>query len=123
MQVDVVTPRSKREPCTVHVSGDVDIYSAAEIANALDKLIVLGNYHLLINLKTARYIDSAGLTAFISALKRIREHDGSINFVSPNPTIKRVIEISGLREVFGLYDDEQSAMKAWAGNRSGTPKL
>jgi anti-anti-sigma factor len=112
MQVKVETPRSKRGPCIVHLTGDIDIYSSNDVNGAIDEVIGLEHYNLLFNLKTVRYIDSTGLGIFIGALKRVRPHGGAINFVYANPTVKRVFEITGLLKEFGVYDDEQSALRA-----------
>ena len=53
-----------------------------------------------------------GLGVLIGGLKRVREHGGSVNLVCTNPQIKKIFDITGLVKIFGIFDDEQSAMKA-----------
>ena len=45
-------------------------------------------------------------------LKRVREHGGSVNLVCTNPQIKKIFDITGLVKIFGIYEDEDAAMKA-----------
>ena len=78
------------------------------------ELIDREHYHLVINLEKVRYIDSTGLGVLIGGLKRVREHGGSVNLVCTNPQIKKIFDITGLVKIFGIFDDEQSAMKALA---------
>ena len=59
-----------------------------------------------------RYIDSTGLGVLIGGLKRVREHGGSVNLVCTNPQIKKIFDITGLVKIFGIFENEDAAMKA-----------
>jgi hypothetical protein len=59
--------------------------------------------------RTRRYRPSG---ADIGGLKRVREHGGSVNLVCTNLQIKKLFNIIGLVKIFGIFDDEQSAIKA-----------
>src|SRR5579863_946867 len=96
----------------VDLSGEIDVYTSPKVKDAIGDLIDRGVYHLIINLEKVRYIDSTGLGVLIGGLKRVREHGGSVNLVCTNPQIKKIFDITGLVKIFGIFDSEDSAMKA-----------
>lgn len=114
MQFEVEVPSSRRGPCIIRLAGDIDIYSSPDAKAALDGVIDREHFQVLVNLKAVRYIDSTGIGVLVGALKRVGPHGGSINLVSMNPTVRRIFEITDLLDVFGVYDDEQLAIKALA---------
>ena len=79
--------------------------------DAISELIDQGHYLLVIDLERVRYIDSTGLGVLISGLKRVREQSGAVRLICTNPQIKKIFDITGLVKIFGIYDDEQSALK------------
>jgi anti-sigma B factor antagonist len=96
----------------VDLSGEIDVYTSPKVKDAVGDLIDRGVYYLVINLEKVRYIDSTGLGVLIGGLKRVREHGGSVNLVCTNPQIKKIFDITGLVKIFGIFDNEDSAMKA-----------
>src|SRR5581483_7821475 len=96
----------------VDLSGEIDVYTSPKVKDAIGELIDRGVYHLVINLEKVRYIDSTGLGVLIGGLKRVREHGGSVNLVCTNPQIKKIFDITGLVKIFGIFENEDSAMKA-----------
>jgi anti-sigma B factor antagonist len=96
----------------VDLNGEIDVYTSPKVKDAIGDLIDKGHYNLIINLEKVRYIDSTGLGVLIGGLKRVREHGGTVNLVCTNPQIKKIFDITGLVKIFGIYDDEDAAMKA-----------
>jgi len=96
----------------VDLNGEIDVYTSPKVKDAIGDLIDKGHYNLVINLEKVRYIDSTGLGVLIGGLKRVREHGGTVNLVCTNPQIKKIFDITGLVKIFGIYDDEDAAMKA-----------
>jgi len=73
----------------IAVHGEIDVYTSPRVKETINELIEKENYNLIINLEEVRYIDSTGLGVLIGALKRVREHNGSINLICTNPQIKK----------------------------------
>ena len=48
----------------------------------------------------------------IGGLKRVREHGGTVNLVCSNPQIRKIFDITGLVKIFGIFDNEDAALKA-----------
>ena len=88
----------------VVVEGEVDIATAPQLREALHQAIDQGATRLRIDLAEVGFIDSAGLGVLIGVLKRIREVGGEIELAHVQPAPRKVIEITGLDELFTLID-------------------
>ncbi|TAM87573.1 anti-sigma factor antagonist [bacterium] len=114
MDIKVSVRPSDGEARVVDLVGEIDVYTSPAVKEAITELIDDGHYNLIINLEGVRYIDSTGLGVLIGALKRVREHAGSVNLICTNPQVKKIFDITGLVKIFGIYENEQSAIKALA---------
>jgi anti-sigma B factor antagonist len=112
LDIKVNVRESEGDAYVVDLTGEIDVYTSPKVKDAITELIDQEHYNLVINLEKVRYIDSTGLGVLIGGLKRVREHGGSVNLVCTNPQIKKIFDITGLVKIFGIFDDEQSAMKA-----------
>jgi len=86
----------------VVVDGEVDVATAPQLREALHQAIDHGATRLRIDLADVGFIDSAGLGVLIGVLKRIREVGGEIELAHVQPAPRKVIEITGLDELFTL---------------------
>ena len=114
MDIKVNVRESEGDAYVVELTGEIDVYTSPKVKDAVTELIDREHYNLVINLEKVRYIDSTGLGVLIGGLKRVREYGGTVHLVCTNPQIKKIFDITGLVKIFGIFDDEQSAMKALA---------
>lgn len=80
----------------LHVTGEVDVYTAPMLREQIAELAAKGAVHLIVDLGRVEFLDSSGLGALIGGLKRLREHGGSLTPVISRPSILRIFEITGL---------------------------
>ncbi len=57
-------------------------------------------------------VDSTGLGVLVSALKRCRVMGGDVVLRSPNATIRKILEVTGLSTVFAVTGDNTAATDA-----------
>lgn len=93
------------------IQGEIDVYTSPKVKEGLLELIEKGKYNLVISLEDVRYIDSTGLGVLIGMLKKVREHNGTIGIVCSNPQIKKIFNITGLVKIFGIYKNQEEALK------------
>jgi anti-sigma B factor antagonist len=86
----------------VSVGGDLEFGTAASLRSTLIDVAQQGSDPLVLDLADLEFIDSTGLSLLVQAKQRI-ESQGH-RFVLRNPTerVRRVIEISGLAELFTI---------------------
>ena len=86
----------------VRLKGDLDVEGARTAREGLSGLLKAGRVDLTINLDRVGFLDSSGLAALISALRRARERGGDVRVETTNRRIRRVFEVTALAQVFKL---------------------
>ncbi|GAB4281297.1 MAG: anti-sigma factor antagonist BldG [Coriobacteriia bacterium] len=96
--------------CVVKVAGEIDVYTSPRLREHLVKTIDGGCFHVVVDLSGVGFMDSSGLGALVSALRRIKEKDGTIRLASPREPVMKVLSITGLDKVFPVFDDVEQAL-------------
>lgn len=104
--------RSREGLAVIDVVGEIDLYTAPQFKRALTDSIEDGHHHIVINMKDVSYMDSSGFGTLLGVTKRVRPDGGSVNLIACNDAIHRMLRITRLNTVFGIYDDEESALRA-----------
>jgi anti-sigma B factor antagonist len=99
------------------VQGEIDIYTAPRLRGLLTGLAVKGSCQLVVNLDKVGFLDSTGLGVLVGGLRRVRARDGSLDLVCTQPRILKILRITGLTEVFGIYETVDQAIAAAKGRR------
>lgn len=86
----------------VAVTGEIDVYTAPLLREALVGLADSGPRCVVVDLTAVEFLDSTGLGVLVAALNRFRRHDGDVELICPQPRILRVFEITGLTRVFTI---------------------
>ncbi len=89
----------------IAVTGDLDVLTAPRLRDQLIDVIDQGGRNLVVDLTTCEFIDSSGLSALVTALKRVRSMSGDLALVCPSGNVRRLIEVVALDQVFTLYED------------------
>jgi len=93
------------------LSGEIDVSNTAQVRDAGVKLLADGATRLVVDLSLADYMDSAGLGTLVGMLKRVKEAGGAMAIAGPQPRVRRLFEITGLDQIFSIYEDLDMAMK------------
>lgn len=75
--------------------------------------ITLKNLKIIIDLSECDYIDSTFLGALVIVLKKISEAGGEIKYVKPTPSALALIKLTGLYNIFNLYNSLQDAIDSF----------
>jgi anti-sigma B factor antagonist len=86
----------------VRAAGELDVNTAPELREQLAHLASEGSPLIVVDLTDVSFIDSTALSVLVSALKRLRQADGNLELASPNPSVRRVFEITGLTRLFTI---------------------
>ncbi|MEU4559234.1 STAS domain-containing protein [Actinoplanes sp. NPDC023936] len=88
---------------TVTVLGEVDFSRSDEVAQSIrDALIDWSATVVRVDLRDASFIDSTGLGALIEGYRDVTERGGQFMVVNPTESFRRVLEVTGLSDFFGL---------------------
>lgn len=95
----------------VSVYGELDVASAPTLREQLIELVASGSHKLVLDLEGLDFLDSTGLGAIISALKRARTNGGDLRLVCTQSRIRRLFEITALDKAFPLFPSLDSAIE------------
>ena len=101
----------------IDVHGEIDMYTAPRLRELIIDLVSKGHYQLVVNVDKVGFLDSTGLGVLVGGLKRVRAHDGSLELICTQQRILKILKITGLTEVFGIYETVDQAIAATKGRR------
>lgn len=111
MELDVTT-RTVGDFTVLEVSGEVDVYTAPRLREAIIDQTSAGNFNLVIDLSRVEFLDSTGLGVLVGALKRIRDNEGSLTLAAAPSRILKVFKVTGLTKIFTLTETVEEATTA-----------
>ncbi|MBI92361.1 MAG: hypothetical protein CME05_04005 [Gemmatimonadaceae bacterium] len=88
--------------------------SAEAISEECSGLITDGVSLILIDMKECRMVNSVGVAIIIEIIEVLDEQGGSLGFCSLSETIAKTFQIMGLKELAGMYSDQEEALAALA---------
>jgi len=94
------TPTSADAWRVVRVSGEIDIQSSPILDEHLRDAQGEGTSSIVVDLSEVTFLDSTGLSVLVTALQRGQGAGGGVRLASPRPNVRRVLEVTGLAEVF-----------------------
>jgi anti-sigma B factor antagonist len=94
------------------VTGEIDIYTTPQFKEAVSAAIDEGKSSIVINMLHVTYMDSSGFGTLLSATKRLRPVEGALYLSGCNPAITRMLQITRLNTIFGIYATEEEAVAA-----------
>ena len=94
------------------VVGEIDIYTTPQFKEAVSEAIDQNKPAIVINMEKVTYMDSSGFGTLLSATKRLRPLDGALYLSGCNEGIQRMLQITRLNTIFGVYSSEQEALAA-----------
>jgi anti-anti-sigma factor len=77
------------------LSGELDAHTATALTQAMS---VLPDGEVTVDLAGVSFVDSSGLRVLLEATNRARNAGGELVLAHPQASIRRLIEISGLRD-------------------------
>lgn len=100
-----ISSRSQKDVAVVAVGGEIDLYTAPQLRDELVGALEDGARLLVIDMSRAEFCDSTGISVLLSAMKRSRDKGGDLELVAPKPAVMKVLEVTGLDEVFTIHPD------------------
>ena len=94
----------------VAVEGELDLYTAPQMREAVLAAVTDGADHVVIDLTAVPFMDSSGLGAVVACLKRLRESGGELALVTPpgSPPTK-LLSLTGLDHAIATHPTVEKA--------------
>jgi len=105
-----VTVRNQDGTAVVAVAGEIDVYTSPLLQERLVEVLKDGSSSIVLDLSAVTFLDSTGLGVLTTGLKRCRSADGDLVLVTAQPNVLKVLEITGLNDVFQVHDSVEDAL-------------
>jgi anti-anti-sigma factor len=99
--LDVSVSAGESGPVIV-LSGEADYQGVAQLSAALTAQLAAGTTRLLVDVSGLRFADSTSVRALVLTAKALRERDGTLTLVRPQPSVLRVLELMGADQVLAV---------------------
>ncbi len=109
-----ITERTEGTIPIISISGDIDLESSPQLRDFLKPKAAQKVPRLLLDFGGVNYIDSSGLATLIEYFQSVQGFGGKLALAALSPRVKNVFEIVRLEQIFSLYPDVPSALKALA---------
>jgi anti-sigma B factor antagonist len=86
----------------VGASGELDLYTAPELEQALASRVAEGAKQLVVDLSAATFVDSTALHVLLRAARQLEGKAGELIVVAPDPNVRKVFEITGFDRIFSV---------------------
>ena len=104
----------------VAYTGEIDFHHSAkvreDIINSLDK-----GQHVLVDLYGVSYLDSSGIASLVQGLQHAKNSELTVGLVGVKDSVRKVLELTRMDEVFTLHDSVAEAMVANKPHRPTDP--
>lgn len=110
MKVDLET---KDSVLIARLDGELDHHSVDYVRQKLEDAISANPAikHLLLDVEKLAFMDSSGVGVLIGRYKTIAARGGKVAVINLSSQLKRLFEISGLFNIFALYENQREALR------------
>jgi anti-anti-sigma factor len=111
MSILAIERRQVSDQVVFLVSGRMDAENAPQFEQTCRACIAEGLTSLVVDLGELAYVSSMGLRSFISVGKTLQGKGGALRICRLNGLVKQVFQITGIIQIFPVYESVESAIK------------
>lgn len=102
----------------VKIIGELDHHTSEDIRNQLDSLLDLTSIkNIVFDLSQMSFMDSSGVGMFMGRYKKIKARNGMPIMIAIQNSNRRLLEMSGLFNIYQEYADYDEAMLVIKGGK------
>lgn len=106
----VVTHRTVEGIDVIALSGRLMMADVPQVRQRLLEVVEKGGGKLVLDLAEVGFMDSSGLSVLVSVFKAARLKEGDVVLLRPTPTVRSLIELTRLQQIFSIFDEEDAAL-------------
>ncbi|WP_255421284.1 STAS domain-containing protein [Micromonospora sp. BL4] len=108
--VDLLLSVRPGRGCTViEVHGELDMATAPQLREGLQRLIDAGDRRIVVDLAGVGFMDSSALGALVVSFKALRELGGRMCLAGVQPAVRSVLTVTSVDRVIHVHDSVQAA--------------
>jgi anti-sigma B factor antagonist len=100
---------------------ELDASNAGEFKRDIVPLLD-ANARMVLDLSRVRFVDSSGLGAFISCLRKLNAKGGDLKLCGMSKQVRGVFELVRMHRVFDILGTKEDAVRAFEGAPASSPR-
>lgn len=84
----------------VVLQGEIDAYTSPKLGEGFAELGDVAGRHVVVDMSSVGFVDSAGLSALVACLTDVRDDGGLVSLRSVTRQLAKLFEITGLTRIF-----------------------
>ena len=110
----------KNNSLTIMLSGEIDQHIVTNLKDSIDVEIEhTGKKILIFDLSNVSLMDSSGIGLILGRYKKMTSISGKIAICGASPTVKRIIELSGITKLIPYFSNRDCAQRSLCPDDSG----
>ncbi|NLX60210.1 MAG: STAS domain-containing protein [Phycisphaerae bacterium] len=105
-----IRSRNADQAVVLQFVGDADVFSVAEVRQALDEALADSHSHVVCDLSQLEFVCSDALGCLISARHEAEQAGGFLHLAGPQRRIAEVLETTQLNHLFAIYPTVKDAL-------------
>jgi anti-sigma B factor antagonist len=97
----------------------MDASNAAQFKSSLAPLCVDGS-KIILDLSAVKFVDSSGLGAMLSCLRKLNAIGGDLKLCGMNKPIRALFELVRMHRVFEIFNSHEEALRSLGVNAPGS---
>ncbi len=99
----------------IEINGRIDAFNVADLRTYFAHVVDSGAQQIIVDLKEVSFLDSAGMAALVSLLKRVRQSGGDVALVWPNlEAAQRRLRLTRFDQVFVMLESAADGLPVGA---------
>ena len=100
VSADVTRSDDENGTPIIVIGGEIDLSNADQVQTKVDELVDEGAHRVIFDLGSLSFIDSSGIAVLVRTHNRV----GTVEIRQATPMVHRILEVTGLRDTFGMDD-------------------
>ena len=101
-----MSSRSQGDHIVVALAGEIDLYTAPRLQTELMSVLSVNKpAQIVVDMSAVEFCDSTGMNVLLAAHRVATEHGGELTLAAPRPSVRKILEVTGLQSVFTIDDD------------------
>ncbi len=94
------------ETIVVSLNDRIDAFNAPQLREVFEGLLSAGHVNFIVDLRDVKFLDSAGMAALVTLLKRARQSSGDVNLTWPTLEVsQRILKLTKFDRVFTIKNN------------------
>jgi anti-anti-sigma factor len=95
----------------IKLAGKLDMEGTDSIERQFTQYCAGENVFVLVDLSRVTFLSSIGIPVLVSNAKSVANRGGRLAFLSPQPNVRSILEITGVSHVIRIYNDLETAQE------------